>query len=90
MSFIKASEISEGFHVINVGSGFSLSVAEIVEKIQDIAGTKLPVISESVERRLEIPHVVADISLAKQVIGWCPLISFEDGIRNMLKGHFHE
>lgn len=89
-AFIKASEISEGFHTINVGSGFSLSVAEIVDKIQDVTGTTLPVVSESVERRLEIPDVVADISLARQVIGWRPLISFEDGIRIMLKGYFHE
>lgn len=84
-AFIKASNASVGFRVINIGSGQSLSVAEIVEKIQVSAGTRLPVVSDSVERRQEIPDVVADISLAQQVLGWRPQLSFEDGIAQILK-----
>jgi GDP-4-dehydro-6-deoxy-D-mannose reductase len=84
-AFVKASEVSAGFHSINVGSGYSLSVAEIVEKIQVVAGTRLPVASDSVERRQEIPDVVADIALAQQVLGWRPQLSFEAGIEQILK-----
>lgn len=84
-AFIKASEVSAGFHAINVGSGQSLSVAEIVDKIQVVAGTRLPVASDSEERRQEIPDVVADIALAQQVLGWRPQLSFEAGIAQILK-----
>ena len=84
-AFVKASKVNSGFHAINVGSGFSLSVAEIVEKIQFLAGTRLAVVSDSVERRQEIPDVVADISLAQQVLGWRPQWSFERGIEQILK-----
>lgn len=84
-AFVKASKVNSGFHAINVGSGYSLSVAEIVEKIQFLAGTRLAVVSDSVERRQEIPDVVADISLAQQVLGWRPQWSFERGIEQILK-----
>lgn len=84
-AFVKASEVNEGFHAINVGSGHSLSVSEIVDKIQVLAGTRLPVASESVERRQEIPDVVADISVAQKLIGWRPQTSFGDGIEQILK-----
>jgi GDP-4-dehydro-6-deoxy-D-mannose reductase len=85
-AFVRAGEVTMGFNVLNVGSGTSLSVAEIVDKIQAVAGTQLPVASDSAERRHEIPDVVADISLAQQVLGWRPRLSFEGGIKHILKG----
>ena len=84
-AFVKAADVSAGFRAVNIGSGMSLSVAEVVDKIQAVAGTRLPVASDSVERRQEIPDVVADISLAQQVLGWRPQLSFEDGIEQILK-----
>lgn len=86
-AFIKAgdSEINTGFHAINLGSGYSLSVAEIIAKIQTVAGTRLPVITDSAERRQEIPDVVADISVAQRVLGWRPRMNFESGIEAILK-----
>lgn len=84
-AFIKAANVSDGFHVLNVGSGISLSVAEIVDKIQAVAGTRLPVASDLAERRQEISDVVADIAEAKRVMGWRPQLSFEDGIKQILK-----
>jgi nucleoside-diphosphate-sugar epimerase len=61
----------------------SLSVAEIVDKIQAVAGTRLPVVSDIDKRRQEIPNVMADITLAQQVLGWRPMFTFEHGIRAM-------
>jgi len=84
-AFIKASEVGAGFHVINIGSGYSLSVAEIVNQIQAVAGTQLPVFTDSVVRNQEVPEVVADISLADEILGWRPLFSFEKGIEEILK-----
>jgi nucleoside-diphosphate-sugar epimerase len=84
-AFAKAADVNPGFHSFNVGSGVSLSVSEIVEKIQAVAGTRLPVVSDSLERRQEIPDVVADITSAQLGMGWRPQWSFERGIEQILK-----
>lgn len=89
-AFANAGEIQKGFHTVNIGSGRSLSVREIVDVIQSVAGTRLPVISEGIERKHEIPIVVADISRAHQLLGWRPRISFEDGVGNLLKRKRYE
>lgn len=70
---------------INLGSGSSLSVNEVIEKIQNVAGTSLPVVSECLERQYEINEVYADISRASAELGWTPETSFELGVREMLK-----
>ena len=82
---IDAIVTGSGFHAKNVGSGHSLSVAGIVDKIQFFAVAWLPVASDSVERRQEIPDVVADISLAQKLIGRRPQTSFDGGIEQILK-----
>ena len=38
-------DIKKGYHVYNVGSGYSLSVKEVIDIIQGIAGTKKEIIS---------------------------------------------
>jgi GDP-4-dehydro-6-deoxy-D-mannose reductase len=70
--------------VFNIGSGVSYSVQEIIDIVQNITKRNLPVISESQVRRAEIMDTIADISLAKQALGWQPTISFEEGIRGLL------
>ena len=73
-----------GCHVYNIGYGSSLSVTEIVEAIQSVAGTSLPVISENMPRQNEIADVYADIGLAEHELLWQPRHSFEEGIKNMI------
>lgn len=79
-------EKRDGPMVYNIGYGSSLSVSEIVDSIQSIAGTALPVISENVPRPNEIPDVFADISAANEHLGWHPRFEFQDGIKIMLNG----
>jgi nucleoside-diphosphate-sugar epimerase len=69
-----------GCRIFNIGSGSSLSVAEIVDAIQSVAGTSLPVISENMPRKNEIPDVYADISKAQHSLLWKPNYTFEQGI----------
>jgi GDP-4-dehydro-6-deoxy-D-mannose reductase len=84
-AIVRASELKAGFNAFNIGSGYSLSVAEIVEKIQFVAGTRLPVVADFAERNQEIPDVVADIALAQKILGWRPQLSFEAGIERILR-----
>jgi GDP-4-dehydro-6-deoxy-D-mannose reductase len=74
-----------GHAIINIGSGRSYAVAEIVEVMQRVAGTKLPVISENQQRVQEINDVVADITYAKSLLGWEPKWAFVDGIGALLQ-----
>jgi GDP-4-dehydro-6-deoxy-D-mannose reductase len=76
--------MGKGCHLYNIGYGSSLSVAEIVDTIQAVAGTSLPVICENAPRENEIPDVYADINHAKDELGWYPKHTFEQGIRNMI------
>lgn len=84
-AFAKAMDVSEGYHCINIGSGMSYSVQEIIDILQQAAGTDLPVVSSCAVRRNEIPDVRADITRARAVLGWRPEWDLPAGIRVMMK-----
>lgn len=73
-----------GCQVYNLGSGSSMSVREIIDTIQSVAGTSLEVVCDNQARLNEIPDVYADISKAAQALGWQPKVSFFEGIRRVL------
>lgn len=85
-AMILAAQSLSGFRRLNIGSGVSFSVAEIIDTVQRVAGTSLPIVSSNTSRPNEIPDVRADISAASTVLGWCPTFSFEDGIRETMLG----
>ncbi len=77
-------EVKEAFLILNIGSGYSLSVAEITEKIKSISGINKNITSANEKRANEIPDTVADIKLAFEKLGWKPKVSFEEGIGEIL------
>jgi nucleoside-diphosphate-sugar epimerase len=74
----------DGLRMFNFGSGISYSVQEIIDMAQAVAGTSLPVVCDHNERVNEIPEVCADISRARNQLGWRPSISFAEGLRSVL------
>lgn len=82
---VKTIENKKRFSIYNFGSGSELSVQEIIDIIQKIAGTKKEIISEKQERPNEIMNVVADIRKAKYELGWEPKFSFEKGIKYIIE-----
>ena len=84
-AFVLALQKPSGFRCLNIGSGVSHSIAEVVETIQLIAGTKLPVCSTMQSRFQEIPDVKANISKAKEILDWEPAYDLASGIAEMLK-----
>ena len=70
-----------GFNVLNIGSGKSISVDEVVEHIQNVAGSNLDVKSQKKYRRDELNNVFADISQSFIKLKWIPLTTFEEGIK---------
>lgn len=75
----------EGFAVYNVGSGYSVSVGEVISAVQDALGTDKPVVSENEVRKNEINDVVADISKAARGLGWRPAHSFKEGVKKIIE-----
>lgn len=75
----------KGFAVYNIGSGSSLSVAEIIGIVQEVTGFDKKVVSENEIRKNEINDVVADISKAEEELGWLPEFNFKAGIVRILE-----
>lgn len=68
----------------NAGSGYSLSVEEVLKAVITAAGTGKRVVSSGVERPQEIMDVVADISRARRELHWEPRVGFEEGIERLI------
>ncbi len=84
-AFLSAAQAPSGYHCVNIGSGDSLSVADIIAQIQAVCGTDLPVSSACAVRRNEITDVRADISRAADLLGWRPQWAFSAGIQSILE-----
>ena len=59
----------QGLNVFNFGTGFGVSVKELVETFVSVTGQKIPF--EFVARRQgDVPSLYADASKAKELLGW--------------------
>jgi nucleoside-diphosphate-sugar epimerase len=74
----------EKYSVYNMGSGDSISVKGVVDVVQEILGTKKPVISDGKPRKNEIDNVIADTTRANTELKWYPKYSFHDGIKEII------
>lgn len=72
------------FNVLNIGTGESHSVAEVIDAIQQLKRTNLPVTSAGERRPDEILDCRADISAARREIGWSPRVMLDEGLRRIL------
>ena len=67
MKFVEESD--PGFTAINIGTGSGTSVYEVLEMIQDVTGISIePIVGQ--RRKGDPPALVADVSLAKELLGW--------------------
>src|SRR5207237_207376 len=79
--------LAENLKIFNIGTGKGTSVAEFAALVLQSMGTNLPVLekrSDARPSRSEIFELVADISRARNVLGWCPKTDLEEGLRYAL------
>jgi nucleoside-diphosphate-sugar epimerase len=75
----------KSYCLVNAGSGESRSVREIIDIVQEIAGTSLDVLDEGKPRHQELDDVRADVSLAAREFGWKPTTSLRVGIERLIR-----
>ncbi|HAV78323.1 MAG TPA: epimerase [Anaerolineae bacterium] len=70
--------------VINVGSGVETSVRELIKSVLDVTDSKPEVIYNATTSG-GVSRMSADLSLAKEKLGYRPSIKLEDGLRLTIK-----
>lgn len=81
---ILATRRLAGLHIFNVGSGESHTVEEVLQIIMRATSSTKPVTSQNVQRRNEIPDVVADITAIRDAVAWQPRTSLESGLKKTI------
>ena len=74
--------------VINLGSGFEISIEKIVQIIEKLLNKKLTVVKEKKRVRpekSEVQRLYSDSTLAKKLFGWNPKIKIEKGLELTLQ-----
>ncbi len=73
--------------VINIGSGFEISIGDLAAKICSLVGKDLPIVSEEQRKRpkkSEVSRLYADNRKAKELIGWEPRVSLDEGLKQTI------
>ena len=79
-------EAKDNYHCFNLGTGNEVSVTELVEAIARRLGKKIRIRSApSRQRKVERPHLLADISRISGATGWRPRYDLARGIEKTLR-----
>ena len=87
--FIKAAESSKSVgEVINIGTGREISIGKLAETILAKMGKRMPV--RNAEERVrpkgsEVDRLCADNSKARELLGWEPKHTLEDGLNRTIE-----
>lgn len=81
---IKAMEYqNKEFEVFNIASGVGITMKELAEMIIRLSGSRSKII-HTPTRKGDVPFSIADISKAKEKLGWEPKIALEQGLKKLL------
>jgi dTDP-glucose 4,6-dehydratase len=70
---------------INLGSGKSYKIKQIVKLASSVLETKVKITSNKDRLRpFDVNKLVCDSKKAKKILGWEPTISFEEGLKNTI------
>jgi NAD dependent epimerase/dehydratase len=86
--FIRAAESPAAVgQTINIGTGQEISIGELAARILRMLGKDLPIICEDQRVRpdkSEVERLCADNRLARELLGWEPRVTLEDGLRRTI------
>ena len=73
-----------GGEVFNVGCGDRVSLLEIIAKLEAILGRRLER-RHTPSRAGDVPHTLADVGKARRLLGYTPLVDFDEGFRRTVE-----
>ena len=73
-----------GGEMCNVACGERFSLNQLVERLGAIIGT-MPVVNYEARRAGDVQHSLADISRARQILGYDPQVPFEEGLKRTVE-----
>jgi len=77
------AESTDGSWIFNIGSGQGISLKGVIVELESKLGHRIDV-SYKEARSFDVPVNVLDISLIRETLGWCPLMSFSEGMTKTL------
>jgi len=80
----KAIYVNKKFEIINIGSGRSYSIIEIIKTIQRISKKNITIKSKNIRRKNEILQTKLDITKAKKILKWKPLWNLEKSLKYLI------
>ena len=87
--FLAALEASAGVgEVINIGSGFEISIGDTAQLIADLMGATIEIAHDDVRvrpERSEVDRLWASNEKAQQLLGWSPHFGGVEGLRKGLE-----
>jgi dTDP-glucose 4,6-dehydratase len=83
--FLAAQATKAGIgEVINIGSGFEISISDVARMIAELMGAKIEIEQDAVRlrpERSEVDRLWASNAKAKKLLGWSPQAGGADGLR---------
>jgi nucleoside-diphosphate-sugar epimerase len=73
--------------IVNIASGEPIKIRRVIEKIVDVVGRGMPRFGEIPYRKGESMSLYADISKAKDLLGWEPEIELDDGLTRTISSY---
>jgi nucleoside-diphosphate-sugar epimerase len=82
---LRAAESAQAIgRVINIGTGVQITLNALLDGLQKIIGSNIPARYEET-RAGDIRHSLADISRARELIGYLPLVKFDEGLKRTVE-----
>ena len=87
--FVSAAEREQAVgQVVNVGSGRETSVGDLAAIILGLVGRDMPIVLDDERVRpdnSEVERLLADNTLAKELLAWTPLHNLEEGLSQTIE-----
>lgn len=69
-----------GYEIINLGNSYSIPLKELIQTIEEVTG-KQAIIEQLPDQQGDLPKTFADISKAKNLLGYAPQTKLKEGIK---------
>ena len=87
--FIRAAAADDAVgQTINIGSGTEISIGDLAERVSRMVGGSISIESQEERTRPEngeVDRLLADSQLAREVLGWKPEVSLDQGLQRTVE-----